>query len=175
MSINIVYTGMVFWLFTEEWQVYLSYEKDSEQIVDGIYKVLTECGLKCWMEKHRNIVGDDLYKRADEGISKCKVFVAFVTQKYLECDRDIIYAHDRYKKEVLAVYLEDLNPHTFPGIMAAAMPARAQHVKFNDLITRPEAEWRDSMEVQELCQAISERLQPGKYWLFKKLYKNLNV
>jgi len=68
-------------------QIFLSYSRSDAEFVRKLRDDLVHAGIDCWLDTDAITAGDRLQDAIfGDGIPRCNLFVAYITQKYLESD-----------------------------------------------------------------------------------------
>lgn len=74
----------VTWNNEGEWDIFISYASDDDEIAQRVYDVLTECGKKVWMDKRGRIkISDNYWSVIQYGIEHSSKILFLITNAYL--------------------------------------------------------------------------------------------
>ena len=96
-------------------QLFLSYNHKSKNIVENIHSKLKEKGYKIWIDYEQMITGDFLADKMTEGILRSELFLAFISEDYCKsknCKRELKFA-DEKQKNIIYVVLQDLKTQQY--------------------------------------------------------------
>ncbi|EDV22019.1 uncharacterized protein TRIADDRAFT_59582 [Trichoplax adhaerens] len=94
------------------YDVFLSHSWDNKEDVIHVKKYLESKGITCWIDNEQLSGGMKLLPEISKAILASRVFVPFMSKKYIEsknCYSEISYASDK-KKDMVAVIIEDIRP-----------------------------------------------------------------
>ena len=94
--------------------IFLSYSHDDKEIVEKIAALLADAGFNCWIDSENLRYGDKYNEKIFEAISKCIVFIAFLSRSYVNkkyCPQEFEWAQEK-DKDILAVTLDDVSENT---------------------------------------------------------------
>lgn len=75
----------VSWQECDEWDVFISYASEDKEIVNEIYRILTElCHKKVWMDNRQIRLGDRYWKAICHGIEHSQRYMFIITDAYLK-------------------------------------------------------------------------------------------
>ena len=96
------------WKDTDDWDLFISYASEDEEIARKVYDVLTEnCGKKVWMDNRGRIkAGDEYWTAIQHGIEHSHGFIFIITNNYLSKAIDKNHRYETGEIEPTGVYQE---------------------------------------------------------------------
>ena len=134
-----------------KWDLFVSYEWGSKELVHQICDDLEKVGFTVWIDRYKVITGQNIYEKIQEGINNSKIILAFVTLKYcrsISCQQEILFANSIKDKKVLYIVLEKFDRHLAPCGMGVLLTQKCYHVLYNKI-------WSNE-ELNNLKNAITE-------------------
>lgn len=133
--------------------IFVSYASDDrEKLVLPLVERLQE-KYTLWFDRHDIEGGDEWKREIDAGIRKCSVFLATLTPRSADPDREWVMYEQREALRLFAPILPVL-------LEACALPEHLKHLQAIDLTKRTDAAF------DELCRAIDRLIhRRGTQWL----------
>lgn len=145
---------------SSDYDVFISYQWDIKEHVRELYKVLTtRYNIKVWMDEYE-MGSSRLASELASAISKSKVFLCCITQRYSEsrnCIHEINWAYNRHKKFVVLMF-ERLMMDDIPDVGFLIDPLVRYNVYKNPEIFE---NW-SGPQFDSIVGAINDAIEPNR-------------
>ena len=120
--------------------IFLSYQWSIKEKVKCLYNKLIAEGYTCWMDNSALELGDRWNTEIDKGIRNCKVFLSFVTIKYVEsvnCYKETNLSVE-LRKPIIPLLMEE---NAWPPKNMGTLIGHLQYISFKSTSASPEQLW----------------------------------
>ena len=139
--------------------IFISYQWDIQQTVRHLFDKLINKGYSCWIDETVMGGGDQLHAEMDKGVRNCKLFIPFITAKYVE-------STNCYKETNLSVILKKpiipllIGDVAWPPKGMGTLIGDLLFIRFKNINASPEELW-SGKPFDELIAQINKCLCPS--------------